>query len=55
MSSFHEYPEETIIKEIQNFVAEETEKQKKKTSGITYYEAPLIGFADANDPGLRTQ
>ena len=49
MPSFIENPEETIIREIQDFVSESPGNRKSKLDGTPYFETPLIGFADASD------
>jgi len=50
MYSLKEKPEETILKEIHALVSKKSEELKSKTGVISYYEAPLVGFADGNDP-----
>ena len=50
MSLLNREPEGTILREIHNFVAEDTTKLKAKTKGVAYYDIPLVGFANANDP-----
>jgi epoxyqueuosine reductase QueG len=50
MISFKENPEETIKQVIQRFVAESPGNRMSQPDGEPYFEKPLVGFADANDP-----
>jgi epoxyqueuosine reductase QueG len=49
MTSLKKNPEETIIREIESFVSGSSGNRKSKLDGTSYFDTPLVGFADASD------
>ncbi len=49
MPSLLENPEKTITILIQNFVTKSSKNRASKLDGAPFFEAPLVGFADAGD------
>lgn len=52
MPSLLEYPEKTITILIQNFVTKSSKNRASKLDGAPFFEAPLVGFADAYDVAM---
>ena len=54
MSLLSDNPERVIIQEVQDFVAQNPGNRDSRLDGMPYFEEPLVGFADAQDPLFET-
>lgn len=54
MSLIGDNPEKVIIQEIKNFVAMNPGNRDSRLNGKPFFEDPLVGFADAQDPLFET-